>query len=95
MKVEVDKIDKEILVIFRPEIDRFRKLIQSFLCEQKTQNFRLLKEIKQLETDKYEIQDLINVHLERLIKIEKSIGIKPSLYANQFDKTVTDKDGFF
>ena len=92
VKVEIEKVEKEILLLYKPEIDKFRKLIQTFLCEQKTENFRLLKEIKQLETDKYEIQEEISYNLEKLTRIEKSIGVKCNVFSNQFDKTVKGKE---
>ena len=93
VKIEIDKIDKDIIELYKPEIEKLRKLVQTFLCDQKTENFRLLKEIKILETDKAEVIEEISLHLDKLKKLEKSIGHKNTITASQFDKTVKGKEG--
>ncbi len=91
VKIEIDKIDKDIIALYKPEVEKLRKLVQTFLCEQKTENFRLLKEIKILETDKAEVEEEISLHLDKLKKLEKSIGNKNTVFVNEFDKTVKGK----
>ena len=80
--------------MYKPEIEKFRKLIQIFLCEQKTENFRLLKEIKQSETHILEIQEELNYNLEKLNRIENNIGIKGSVISKQFDKTIKGNEKY-
>ena len=83
-------IKKEVIDIFKgfenfdinitndilPEIKKMENRLQKFLVEQKTENFRLLKESVILQKEKEQIQKQIEKCYERLEKIEKEVGIK-------------------
>ena len=83
-------IKKEVIDIFKgfenfdinitndilPEIKKMENRLQKFLVEQKTENFRLLKESVILQKEKEQIQKQIEICYERLEKIEKEVGIK-------------------
>lgn len=88
MKSELENIDKDIIQIYKPEIDKFRKLIQGFLVDQKTENFSLLKEIKLLETDKIELQNQIYKEVIRLNRFESMVGIEKTVFDKKLDETI-------
>ena len=71
-----ENIDTTIIDDLRPEIQRLEKSLQEFLVEQKTENFRFIKEIAILQKEKEEIQKEIEASLVRLEKLEKEIGVK-------------------
>ena len=71
-----ENIDTTIIDDLRPEIQKLEKSLQNFLVEQKTENFRFIKEIAILKKEKEEIQKEIEASLLRLEKLEKEIGVK-------------------
>ena len=71
-----ENIDTTIIDDLRPEIQRLEKSLQNFLVEQKTENFRFIKEIAILQKEKEEIQKEIEASLLRLEKLENEIGVK-------------------
>jgi hypothetical protein len=64
--------------------------LQSFLVEQKTENFRLIKEIAILEKEKGEVQQNIYIILNRISRIEKEVGVKNIPHTFMFDQTLMD-----
>lgn len=62
--------------------------VQNFLVEQKTETFKLVKEIAILTRDKIELQSKIQASLERIKKLEKEVGIKPNLHSNAVDNAI-------
>lgn len=73
---EYENIDVIIDDELKPEIEKMEKKLQNFLVEQKTENFKLIKEIAILEKEKAEIQRQIEEALARLEKLEKEVGMK-------------------
>ena len=71
-----ENIDTTIIDDLRPEIQKLEKSLQNFLVEQKTENFRFIKEIAILQKEKEEIQKEIEASLLRLEKLENEIGVK-------------------
>ena len=66
--------------------------MQNFLVEQKTENFKLVKEIAIIEKDKVDLQVKIYDAITKMIKLEKDVGVKPSVYNNQFDSMLLQSD---
>ena len=71
-----EHIDSTIAAELKPEILKMENRLQNFLVEQKTENFKLIKEIAILEKEKEEIQRQIQFALKRLDRLEKDVGIK-------------------
>jgi len=67
-----------------------KKMIQSFLADQKTENFRYVKEIALLEKDKIEIQNAIYACLNKLQKLENGVGIRAKAFTYAFDQSLKE-----
>lgn len=83
-------IDKNIYREYHPEIIKMKTNLQSFLVEQKTENFKLIKEIAILEKEKNEIQQNIYTVLNRIHKIEKDVGLRSRAFTYLFDQTLLE-----
>lgn len=64
--------------------------LQAFLVEQKTETFKLIKEIAILDKEKGEIQQNIYAILNRINKVEKEVGVKSKAYTYMFDQNLLD-----
>ena len=71
-----DSFDQTIIDAIRPEILAMEKRLQTFLVEQKTEKFRLLKEIALLQKEKAEIKEEIEKCVKRLERLEREIGAR-------------------
>ena len=80
LRGEIENVDKNIHKDFFPEIMKMKRNLQSFLVEQKTENFKLIKEIAILEKEKSEIQNNVYVFLNRMHKVERDVGIKAKAF---------------
>ena len=91
--------DIEALNEFQDYIKEIRNKVQNFLVDQKTETFKLVKEIALLTRDKIELQGKIQSSLEKIKRLEEEVGIKPTLHSNSIDdmiKThVTYENRFF
>jgi hypothetical protein len=110
-------IKKEVIDIFKgfenfdinitndilPEIKKMENRLQKFLVEQKTENFKLIKEIAILQKDKDDLYNQIQICFSRLAKVEKDVGKKcknlkknndKSFHMNQtqMNSTVSEKE---
>lgn len=63
---------------------------QNNFADFKTENFKLKKEIVELEKGKIELQNAIYACLGKLYKLEKEVGIKAKAYVYGFDSTLND-----
>ena len=82
---DYEHIDGTIADEIKPEIIKMERKLQNYLVEQKTENFKLIKEIAILEKEKAEIQKQIELSLARLDRLEAEVGIK--------DRGATFNDG--
>lgn len=71
-----ENFDSTILDSIRPEIQKMERNLRDFLVKQKTENFKLIKEIGLLEREKNQLGAQILIALERLNKLEQEVGIK-------------------
>jgi len=88
LRGDVEVVDKNIYKEYHPEIIKMKTNLQCFLVEQKTENFKLIKEIAILEKEKNEIQQNKNAVLNKITKIEKDVGVKSKAYTYRFDQTI-------
>ena len=65
--------------------------LQNFLVEQKTENFKLVKELAVLEREKLDTNLRLIDAISKLIKIEKEVGVKPSTNYYQLDSLIENK----
>lgn len=73
---DYENIDETIISEIKPEILKMKKKLQNYLVEQKTENFKLIKEIAILDKEKAEIQKQIEIALGRLDRLEAEVGLK-------------------
>lgn len=73
---DYENIDETIISEIKPEILKMEKKLQNYLVEQKTENFKLIKEIAILDKEKAEIQKQIEIALGRLDRLEAEVGLK-------------------
>jgi len=78
--------------LYKPEIFKIKNQIQIFLANQKTENFKFVKEIAVLEKDKIDLQNSIYQCLGKLHKLEKEVGIKAKAFTYAFDQSLVDND---
>lgn len=90
LRGDVEVVDKNIYKEFHPEIIKMKNNLQSFLVEQKTENFKLIKEIAILDKEKSEIQQYIYGIFSRINKIEKDVGVKAKAFTYLFDQNLQD-----
>ena len=90
LRGDIEIIDKDIYKEYRPEILKMKTNLQAFLVEQKTENFKLIKEIAILDKEKGEIQQNLYGILNRINKIEKDVGSKANAYNYMFDQTLME-----
>lgn len=69
-----------------------KKNLQNVLVEQKTENFKLIKEIAILEKEKIEVQNNIYMCLGRLHKLEREVGVKSKAFTYLFDHSIIENE---
>ena len=72
----VENCDQIIFDEINPQIRDIETKLKKFLVEQKTENFKLIKEIAILQKEKAELVSQIGICSSKLDKIEKEIGSK-------------------
>lgn len=92
IKQEISVADKNIDKDFRPQIQRMKNSLQERLINQKTENFKLIKEIAILEKEKSDIQGVIYTLLGKLHRLEREIGVKSKAYTCMFDQSIIDNE---
>lgn len=103
LRKRVEVKDDEGLDDLLPEIEKLEKSLKKFLVEQKTENFKLIKEIAILQKDKDDLYNQIQICFSRLAKVEKDVGKKcknlkknndKSFHMNQtqMNSTVSEKE---
>lgn len=92
IKEEIKIIDSNIFTEYRPEINKMKKNLQNVLVDQKTENFKLVKEIAVLEKDKLELQNQVYNCLGKLHKLEKEVGVKSKAYTYLYDQSIIDNE---
>ena len=71
-----DSIDETVTGMLKPDIDGMERRLQNYLVQQKTENFRLIKELAILEKEKEDLQKEIVAAIKRLDKLENAVGFK-------------------
>ncbi len=66
--------------------------LQKFLVEQKTENFKLIKEIAILEKEKIDLQNNVYMSLGRLHKLEREVGVKSKAFTYLFDQSLIENE---
>lgn len=69
-----------------------KKNLQNVLVDQKTENFKLVKEIAILEKEKIELQNSVYTCLGRLHKLEREVGVKSKAYTYLFDQSIIENE---
>lgn len=87
-----ESFDVNIIEDLRPEILKMEKRLQTFLVEQKTEKFKLIKEIVLLQKEKDSLKEEIEKCLRRLTNLENFVGCKKNYVttnSNYLSKTNT------
>jgi hypothetical protein len=92
LKEEIEVLDTDIYNEYVPEISKMTKVLQRILIDQKTENFKLIKEVGIIEKEKIEIQNSIYTCLGRLHKLEREVGVKSKAYTYLFDHSLLDNE---
>ena len=103
LRKRVEVKDEEGLDDLLPEIEKLEKSLKKFLVEQKTENFKLIKEIAILQKDKDDLYNQIQICFSSSAKVEKDVGKKcknlkknndKSFHMNQtqMNSTVSEKE---
>ena len=103
LKKRVEEKDDEGLDDLIPEIKKLELSLKNFLVEQKTDKFKLIKEIAILQKEKDELYNQIQNCFVRIAKVEKDVGKKcknlkknndRSFHMNQtqMNSTVSEKE---
>jgi hypothetical protein len=85
-------VDTNIYNEYRPEISKMKKNLQNVLVDQKTENFKLVKEIALIEKEKLELQMAVYTCLGKLHKLEKEVGVKSKAFTYLFDQSIIDNE---
>lgn len=92
LKEEMEVIDKNIISEYMPEITNMKKKFQNFIVEQKTENFKLIKEIAILEKEKLDMQQNVYIQLGKLHKLEREVGVKSKAFTYLFDQSIIENE---
>jgi hypothetical protein len=92
IKEEIRVVDTNIYTEYRPEINKMKKNLQNVLVDQKTENFKLVKEIAIIEKEKLELQNSVYNCLGKLHKLEREVGVKSKAYTYLFDQSIIDNE---
>jgi hypothetical protein len=92
LRVEYENCGKNILVDYKHEIVAMKNKLQNFLVEQKTENFKLIKEIAIMEKEKIDLQNNIYHCLAKLHKLEKEVGVKTKAYTYMYDQSILENE---
>lgn len=97
MKKQVEDIDS--IKEYSKYTKDIRFKVQNFLVDQKTESFKLVKEIAILSKEKIEIQSKILLALEKVKKLESEIGIRNNIFNNSMEDQIksynTTENRFF
>ena len=80
----IEKIDVDIYEEIKPEISKMETRLRKFLIEQKTENFKLVKDVVSLEKERKELLDKLSECMLRVERMEKALR-----------RHSKDKDGSF
>lgn len=75
---QVDNCDKDIIEEIKPQIDELEQRLRKYLVEQKTENFKLIKEVATLNKDKEALVSDLDACITRLNVLEAQVGKKRS-----------------
>ena len=103
LRKRVEVKDDEGLDDLIPEIKKLELSLKNFLVEQKTDKFKLIKEIAILQKEKDELYNQIQNCFVRIAKVEKDVGKKCknlkknndrsfNMNQTQMNSTVSEKD---
>jgi hypothetical protein len=92
LREEMEVIDKNTINEFMPEIINMKKKFQNFIVEQKTENFKLIKEIAILEKEKLDLQQSVYICLGKLHKLEREVGVKSKAFTYLFDQSIIENE---
>ncbi len=92
LRKEYETLDSKLISEFKPEISMLKSKLQHFLADQKTENFKLVKEIAIMEKEKLDLQNNIYFCLGKLHKLEKEVGVKAKAYTYMFDQSILDNE---
>lgn len=87
-EIRRDVDDLETLKDLSEYTKSIRLKVQNFLVDQKTETFKLVKEIAILTKDKIDLQNKITMALDRIKRLEEEVGIKPTLHSNSVDNLI-------
>ena len=91
LKKGIEIADTQFYELYCPEIKRIKIIIQNFLVEQKTENFKLIKELAVLEKEKIDTNIKVIDALAKLIKVENEVGVLPTSFSHQLDSMIENK----
>ena len=86
MRKEVEDI--ETTKEFSKYTKDIRSQVQKFLVDQKTESFRLVKEIAILSKEKIDIQNKIVFALDKIKRLELEIGVKNNVFNNSMEEAL-------
>jgi hypothetical protein len=92
LHTELKVMDKNVYDLYRPEIQKMKTNLQNFLVDQKTENFKLVKEIAILEKEKIDLQNNVYTGLGRLHKLEREVGVKSKAFTYLFDQSIIENE---
>jgi hypothetical protein len=92
LREEYECCGKNILLDYKHEIVAMKNRLQNFLVEQKTENFKLIKEIAIMEKEKIELQTNIYHCLAKLHKLEKEVGVKSKAFSYMYDQSILENE---
>ena len=90
LRGDIEVVDKNIYKEYHPEIIKMKTNLQGFLVEQKTENFKLIKEIAILDKEKGEIQQNLYGILYRINRVENDVGVRAKAFTYLFDQTLLE-----
>jgi hypothetical protein len=90
LRGDVEVVDKYIYREFHPETVKMKTNLHNFVMEQKTENFKLTKEIAIVDKEKSEIQHEIYILLHRINKVEKDVGVRSKAFTYFFDQSLLE-----
>lgn len=75
MNDEVNRRNIENIKEIQPMLREFHKKLKDSLHEEKNENYKLLRELEQLNRDKQQIQQQILFCHKRIFELEKFVGV--------------------
>jgi len=87
-----DNFSNEFYKQYKPEISNMLLKTQKLVADQKSENFKFMKEIAVLEKGKVELQNAIYACLGKIHQLEKYVGIKAKAFTYAYDQSMIDTD---